>query len=339
MDGDEQQHGGMTFDDHNRPSSDAAPSSEQAPEPAREIAPDVAPNVPPEVSSQAPPQVTLQVAPAPSAPNFDARFAAAYLRPPNPLLPEDLRVPWGWPDLVLLVIVALFGTLILSTFLAQGFALSGISLKQLRNGGSENNLFLIINQALLSLILLAYLALQMRLRFRAPFWRSIGWRRLQTGALPRAAAYLGLILSGFLLAVLVSVSSSAFNTKTTMPIEHFFQDRRSALLLMSLGVLLAPVLEETIFRGYIYPVVARSFGVNAGILLTGTLFGLLHASQLWGGWAQIALLVVVGIVFTYARARTHTVVTSYLLHVSYNSSLFLAFIVASHGFRYFPGAH
>ena len=51
-----------------------------------------------------------------------------------------------------------------------------------------------------------------------------------------------------------------------------------------MGVLLAPVLEETIFRGYIYPVVARSFGINAGILVTGTLFGLLHASQLWGGW-------------------------------------------------------
>ena len=50
------------------------------------------------------------------------------------------------------------------------------------------------------------------------------------------------------------------------------------------------------------------------------------------------LLVLVGIVFTYARARTHTVVASYLLHVSYNSCLFLGFLVASHGFRHFPAA-
>jgi uncharacterized protein len=141
-----------------------------------------------------------------------------------------------------------------------------------------------------------------------------------------------------MLAILVTLSSAAFKSNTKMPIEQFFQDRRSALLLMSLGVLLAPVLEETIFRGYLYPIVARSFGVNAGIVVTGTLFGLLHASQLWGGWAQIALLVVVGIVFTYARARTHTIVASYLLHVSYNSFLFLGFLVASHGFRHFPAA-
>ena len=40
--------------------------------------------------------------------------------------------------------------------------------------------------------------------------------------------------------------------------------------------------------------------------------------QLWGGWWQIALLVMVGIVFTIARAATRTVVASYILHLSYN---------------------
>ena len=59
---------------------------------------------------------------------------------------------------------------------------------------------------------------------------------------------------------------------------------------MLIAVLLAPVVEETVFRGYIYPVVARTFGVTASVLATGTLFGLLHAPQLWGGWWQIALI-------------------------------------------------
>ena len=154
----------------------------------------------------------------------------------------------------------------------------------------NKNLFLILNQALLSIVLLAYLAAQMRHSFRAPFWRTIGWRHLETGRTPRAAAYLGLVLSGFMLAILVTYSSAVFKAPKQTPIEQFFQDRHSAMLLMSMAVLLAPVLEETIFRGYIYPVIARSFGINAGILATGTLFGLLHASQLWGGWVQIALL-------------------------------------------------
>src|SRR5271154_2180498 len=296
----------MTFDDNNPPQSESAHSPESGSEP--------------------------------QSSRFEASVTPGYLGPIDPLLPEDLRVPWGWIDLLILVVLAFFGTFGISLLVLKGFAISGVNFHQVQTVSGDKNLFLILNQAILSLALLAYLAAQMRFGFRAPFWRTIGWRPLQTGQTPRAVAYLGLIFSGFLVAILVTLSSSAFKTSTKMPIEQFFQDRRSALLLMSLGVLLAPVLEETIFRGYIYPVVARSFGITAGIFVTGTLFGLLHASQLWGGWAQIALLVLVGIVFTYARARTHTVLASYLLHVSYNSFLFLGFVVASHGFRHFPGA-
>ena len=274
----------------------------------------------------------------PQSSRFEASLTPGYLGPIDPRLPDDLRVPWSWIDLLLLVAVAFFGTIVITLLLIKGFAIFGLSFRQIQKSPSDENLFLILNQTLLSAVLLAYLAAQMRHSFRAPFWRTIGWRPLETGQTPRAAAYLGLIVSGFMLAILVTMSSAVFKAPKQTPIEQFFQDRRSALLLMSMAVLLAPVLEETIFRGYIYPVIARSFGVNTSILVTGTLFGLLHASQLWGAWAQIAMLVMVGIVFTYARAKTHTVVASYLLHVSYNSCLFLGFLVASHGLRHFPAA-
>ncbi len=80
--------------------------------------------------------------------------------------------------------------------------------------------------------------------------------------------------------------------------------RASALCLFGvLGVLVAPLVEETIFRGFLYPVIARRLGIAAGIAITGTLFGLMHAAQLWGGWGQIALLIFVGVVLTWVRAR------------------------------------
>jgi hypothetical protein len=175
-----------------------------------------------------------------------------------------------------------------------------------------------------------------RVRFEAPFWRTIGWRQLLTGTIPRRIVYLSLILGGFSLSLLVQLASAALQTKAKLPIQQYFQDPRSALLLMLMSILLAPLVEETIFRGYIYPVVARSFGIGASVVITGTLFGLLHAPQLWGGWGQILLLIGVGIIFTAARAVSRTVVASYILHVSYNSFLFIAFLIASHGLRHFP---
>jgi membrane protease YdiL (CAAX protease family) len=250
--------------------------------------------------------------------------------------PEDLRAPWGWLYLLLLVAVALLGTFVISIVLVGVFAAFGMTPTSLQNSSNNKSLFLIVNQAILSLGLLGYLAAQIHVRFQSPFWRTIGWRRLQTGTIPRRIVYLSLILGGFSLSLLVQLASAALQTKVKLPIQEYFQDPRSALLLMLMSILLAPLVEETIFRGYLYPVLARSFGIGAGVVITGTLFGLLHAPQLWGGWGQISLLIGVGIVFTAARAISRTVVASYILHVSYNSFLFIAFLVASHGLRHFP---
>jgi hypothetical protein len=97
-----------------------------------------------------------------------------------------------------------------------------------------------------------------------------------------------------------------------------------------MAVLLAPLVEETIFRGYIYPVIGARWGELAGILITGSLFGLLHGFQLGGALWQIVLLVVVGIVFTWVRASAKTVAASYCLHMGYNSFLFAGFLASTH---------
>ncbi|MGH9691716.1 MAG: lysostaphin resistance A-like protein [Candidatus Acidiferrales bacterium] len=279
------------------------------------------------------PQSVPSEAPSPS--RLEGATLARQPLPSALQFPEDLRAPWDWMDLLVFVLVALFGTFLVSLVMILVFAGFGVSLSQLRNSATEKSFFAIVNQALLSLGLLVYLAVQIRLRVRAPFWRTIGWRRLET-QIPRGLAYLSFIIGGFLLSMFVQFSSGIVRPRGKLPIEAFFQDRRSALLLMLLSVLLAPVFEETVFRGYIYPVIARSFGVTASVVATGTLFGLLHAPQLWGGWEQIGLLVLVGIVFTYARAVTRTVVSSYLLHVSYNSFLLVTFLVGSHWLRVLP---
>jgi CAAX protease family protein len=299
----------MTFDDNNPPQPDAARSAEPTP-----------------------------AADSPT-PCLEASITPGYLGPALRALPDDLRVPWGWWDLVLLVVIGFFGLLLSSLLVLTAFMATGISMAHVKNSIVDQSLLSIIATCLISVALLGYLAAQMRLRFNLPAWHALGWRSLRTGQTPRGAAYLGLILSGFLLSLIVAASSSFFTAKTKMPIEQFLQDRHSALLLLVMSVTLAPLFEETIFRGYIYPVAARSFGVPIGILFTGTIFGLLHSAQLGNSWPQVGLLIFVGIVFTYARARTGTVLASYLLHVSYNSFLFLSFLVASHGFRHFPAAH
>ena len=258
--------------------------------------------------------------------------------PTNNSVTEDIRVPWGWTDLVLFVVLAVAGFILISLFVGLALAMSGANFRRIQNNPHDINLLSIVIQVLVDLGLLAYLAAQMRLRFRSPFWHTIGWRKPDTGRIPPLAFYSGLILSGFFLSIIVSLGSSLSPPAKNLPIETLFQDRHATVLFMSVAVLLAPLVEETIFRGYIYPVVARSFGKLSGILATGTLFGLLHASQLWGGWSQIALLVFVGVVLTFARAVSRTVVASFVIHTSYNSVQVIGLLVATHGLRHLPGA-
>lgn len=257
---------------------------------------------------------------------------------PRAKLPADLQVPWDWVDLLLFVAITVGGAMVCSMLLSAAFEAFGVSAALLDHPSTDRVFFRICTEVLLYLILLLYLTAQMRMRSQSRFWRTIGWKPLETGPAPRALGYLGFIFGGFVLERLVTLSSDAFLPKKPLPIQAVFQGRSSTAAFMLVAVLIAPVVEETIFRGYVYPVVARSYGVLASVLFTGAVFGLLHAQQLWGGWWQIALLVMVGIIFTYARAVTGTVTSSYLLHVSYNSFQVIGFLIVSHGLHRLPMA-
>ncbi|HEX4004487.1 MAG TPA: CPBP family intramembrane glutamic endopeptidase [Candidatus Acidoferrales bacterium] len=252
-------------------------------------------------------------------------------------LPDDLRVPWDWIDIALLVALTFGGAAVVGLLIATVVRMSGVPLTSLRKSPGTMSVLAIVAQMLLDLGVLAYLAAQMRLRFHAPFWRTIGWRSIKTRA--GAVPYLALIFGGFALAAIVAMAETLFPPKHALPIQGITQNPHAALLFMLTAVLVAPVVEETVFRGYLYPVAARSFGVGMGIVITGTLFGLLHARQLWGGWWQIALLVIVGIVFTIARAATRTVVASYILHASYNALPVIATVLSAVKLRHVPGIH
>jgi membrane protease YdiL (CAAX protease family) len=269
----------------------------------------------------------------------DGSATPEYLPPPSTPVAEDLQVPWGWADLAAFVALAIAGFLLLSLVITTALAIAGFDVRNIQNSPREVILLNILIQVILDLGLLAYLALQMRRRFHSPFWRAIGWRKLETGRMSQAAVYLGLILGGFFLSVVVSLGSVLFPPKKDLPIESLFQDRSTTFLFMLIAVLLAPVVEETIFRGYIYPVIGRSFGKLWGIVATGTLFGLLHAGQLWGGWGQIILLVFVGIALTFARAVSRNVLPGFIIHTSYNSVQVIGLLIATHGLRQLPGVH
>ena len=69
--------------------------------------------------------------------------------------------------------------------------------------------------------------------------------------------------------------------------------------------------------------------------LTSAVFALLHAEQTGFAWGAVAILFCVSLVLCAVRLLFRSVAASTLVHVSYNSMLFLSLIHATGGYRHF----
>ncbi|MGH9788748.1 MAG: lysostaphin resistance A-like protein [Candidatus Acidiferrales bacterium] len=142
-------------------------------------------------------------------------------------------------------------------------------------------------------------------------------------------------VAGLFFAPLIQFANLLVPPPEPLLFDKLFTSQTAVLLLLSLAVLVAPLMEELIFLGYLYGLLERLWGENAAVLLSGFLFGSIHFYQLSPGYFQMALICIVGIVFSAVRARTGTVVAAIAVHFGYNLSLSLLYFLSPH-FRNLP---
>ena len=100
---------------------------------------------------------------------------------------------------------------------------------------------------------------------------------------------------------------------------------------------MAPFVEEVVFRGFFYPVFEKLWGFAAAVALTAALFTSLHVPQLRGGWTEIVAIFMVGVVFSYCRGKTGSLVPPFLMHLAYNACLFVSLYFSTDQFRTLKG--
>jgi uncharacterized protein len=163
--------------------------------------------------------------------------------------------------------------------------------------------------------------------YRRSFWEAIRWnwpRRNWAMLVP-----IGIVL------VSLQYLERFFSLPKHIPMEEFLKTPLAAVLTGILAVSFGPLMEELYFRGFLYPVVARRFGVFMGIVSTSIAFGLIHAAQLAFAWGLVLIIFLVGVVLTIVRAKLRSVGSSFVVHVAYNSTLVLMGAFASqHGDKF-----
>jgi membrane protease YdiL (CAAX protease family) len=255
--------------------------------------------------------------------------------------PEDLQISWSWAHLIVFLLYSFISLVLIQGGLAVYYAPKqrGLTQKQLEQFLVSKPQFAIGSMLLWYAAIFFFLYVTLSILRGHPFWRTLGWRKI----LPRNAEMprnpLIYILTGSGLSLFVALLTSRLKPPENLPVEELFKYRQTALLFMAMAVFVAPLVEETLFRGYLYPLFARSFGMAPGIFITGLLFGLMHGYQLGWTWSLVTVLVMVGIIFTLVRARTGSVFASYLMHLGYNSLIAVAALLGTKGFTELPKPH
>jgi membrane protease YdiL (CAAX protease family) len=258
--------------------------------------------------------------------------------PPPPTYPEDLEITWSWPHFIVFIVFGFISLMVVQGVLASFLVPHRhMSPKDLEKYLISDPKFSIGSMLIWYATLFFFLYVTLSLLRGYSFWRCLGWRKIRPrlGELPKNPGIY--FIAGCGLSLFVALASAQMKTPENIPMEELFKVRETAILFMAMAVLVAPLVEETLFRGYLYPLFARSFGIAPGIVLTGVLFGLMHGAQLGWTWGLVAMLIFVGIVFTIVRARTGSVFASYLMHLGYNSLISFFAVLGTHGFTKLPG--
>ena len=96
------------------------------------------------------------------------------------------------------------------------------------------------------------------------------------------------------------------------------------LLIISAGVV-APVIEETLFRGFLFGSLRKTVSTPCAIVLSGLIFGLVHMNSV----ATILLTAAAGMIFAYVYSLTGNLLHPILIHAAFNLAMILKLLIKS----------
>jgi uncharacterized protein len=229
----------------------------------------------------------------------------------SPQPPVTPRVPfWNYQDLLFFLSLC-FPSLLIAVLIVRAF--SGL----LHFGKPFQGL---LAQLVWYALVFSALYALLRVRYGQPFWRSLGW------TFPVAAVAASL-LAGPLLAIVLSLLGNVLRTpEIPLPFQQMLQDRPTIILFAIFVVILGPLCEELAFRGFLMPLLMRSFGPATGIIATGLLFGSLHGPEYGWHWQHALLISAAGMVFGWVRFKTGSTAAAAFMHSTYNLTQFAALL-------------
>jgi len=223
------------------------------------------------------------------------------------------RTPWGYADMAMAIGIIIGVTILLALPAAAVAAVIAGDVDKVETDHSALAVLLGAN-LLLELFLLVAVALFTVRKYKVS-WAAVGLRLPERGGwwLPLAMLGGALMVIWVYFAVIAALGAEP---RSNIPDEAF----HSVPLTVLVGILslaLAPVMEETFFRGFLFGGLRGRWGVFFAALSTGFLFSLAHVDPL-----VFIPFTVVGMIFAWGYVYSGSILASMIAHLLFNSISF-----------------
>lgn len=185
--------------------------------------------------------------------------------------------------------------------------------------GSNDGTVVSISIMIGCLLLVAISALVIRMR---------GGNLKQYLALTPFSLAVGMGMIGLLLLFMIGSQALTYvlNKSPLAFVDPLYQSVSSVWLLIFAMVIVAPIYEELIFRGLLWSAIAEQFaassdtehrGAMVASLVTSLIFAVIHLQY---GLYEISTIVVLALLFCYARIKSGSLILPILLHIINNGA-------------------
>lgn len=262
--------------------------------------------------------------------------------PPSRLIPNIGHVL----VFVLLILPALIGGYLVALFAIYAMH-PQVPLIKLTQEIGRNVIYAIAMQAAIYVVLWGLAALVFSLWWGRSFARGIHWNAATALRWVLMLAGLGVVTG-----LAITIAGNFLPMPKAPPIlEDLTKSAAGAWTLLVFGVTVAPLTEELAFRGFLLPglinifkwferrgtigsATVRVVGVPLSIVLTSIPFALMHSQQVSNSWGPVLLIGCVSVILCIVRLTTDSLASSFLVHASYNLTLFSGLLYQTDWFRH-----
>jgi uncharacterized protein len=149
-------------------------------------------------------------------------------------------------------------------------------------------------------------------RGRRPFWPLLGWT-WPRGFGPLKTFGIAVILLGIGWTI-----THFFGGAETQLDEIIKSSPQARIVVAFLAAVTGPLVEELVYRGVLYSAVQRVLGVAWAVGLVSVLFAAVHVAQYYNNFGVILAISVLSVSLTLIRARTGSLLPSYVIHFVFN---------------------